>query len=504
VDPAAGESQLDVELEEAAEPLVLALDIGTSSARAIVYDARGVAVRGAEAHRPFSVQTTLDGGVTIDADMLLENTARCIDEVLPRVAGRSIGAVAADTFWHSVMGTDERGHTLTPIFTWADTRSRHAAAELRYRLDEDAVHARTGCVLHSSYVPAKLLWLGETQPDVVRSVRFWMSFAEYLYWTLFGDRRVSLSMASATGLFQQNACVWDEEILAALSVEASQLSPLAEFTEVMQGLREPYRTRWAALADLPWYLALGDGACNNVGSGGYGDDQAVAMVGTSGAIRVVHAADRVEVPPGLFAYRVDRERFVLGGALSDGGNVFAWLTHTLRVADVEDLEQEVATLPPDAHGLTVLPFLAGERSPDWNPDARAVLLGMTLATRPVDVVQAALEAVAYRFGVVYDVLRQNLPGSRSIIGSGAALIHSPVWQRMMTDVLGEPMSVSSVPEASSRGAALLVLENLGAVRDLHEVPVPLGERHVPDQSRREVYLAAMARQQELYSRLLGT
>lgn len=494
---------MDVDLKEAAEPLLLALDVGTSSARAIVYDGKARAVRGASAHCPFVVQSTPDGGVTLDPDTLLESTARCIDQALHGVMSRPIQAVASDTFWHSLMGTDGQGNALTPVFTWADTRSGRAAAELQDRLDGEAVHARTGCVLHSSFWPAKLRWLAETQPQLSGSVRYWMSFAEYLYRHLFGERRVSLSMASATGLFQQNECIWDEELLEVLDVQPSELSPLTEFTETMRGLRDPYRGRWSALADVPWYVPLGDGACSNVGSGGTGDDRVVVMVGTSGAIRVVRAAERIVVPPRLWTYRVDRKRFVLGGSLSDGGNVIAWLAHVLKVADVQITEQQISDLPPDGHGLTVLPFLAGERSPDWNPDARAAFIGMTLATRPVDIVQASLEAVAYRFGVVYELLRQNLPGKRGIIGSGAALIRSPVWLRMMTDVLGEPVSVSSVPEASSRGAALLVLENLGALRDISDAPVPLGETYIPDGTRRSIYLAAMERQQALYARLMN-
>jgi gluconokinase len=167
------------------------------------------------------------------------------------------------------------------------------------------------------------------------------------------------------------------------------------------------------------------------------------------------------------------------------------------------VEDELLTLEPDAHGLTILPFLAGERSPDWNPDARAAFVGMTLATQPIDIVRASLESVAYRFGIVFRVLREHMPQMRGIIGSGAGLIHSPAWLQIMTDVLGEPMYVSAVPEASSRGAALLVLEAIGALSDLAAAPAPLGKEYRPDAARRQVYRAAMERQQRLYQRLIA-
>ncbi|MBV9282061.1 MAG: gluconokinase [Chloroflexi bacterium] len=491
---------------EAEDPLVLTIDVGTSSARALVYDARGRTVRTWEVHRPYQVQTRPGGGVEIDADQVFDLVVGCVDAILATAGAEAkrIAVIAADTFWHSLMGVDERGRALTPVYTWADTRSREAARELQQRLDQRAVHARTGAVLHSSYLPAKLLWLRQTDPHLVDRVNYWMSFAEYLYLRLFGERRVSLSMASGTGLFDQNSCTWDEEVLSTLDLEREKLSPLAEFSESMSGLKGDLAGRWAALSDRPWYLPIGDGAANNIGSGSCSPEWVVAMIGTSGAIRVVQEAERPDIPWGLWTYRVDRRRFVQGGALSDGGNVFAWLTKTLRLDAEEDLERELSQAPPDSHGLTVLPFLAGQRSPDWNIDARAAMVGMRLDTTPLDIARACLESVAYQFGVIYDILKTVVPRPKGIIGSGAGLIHSPAWMQIMTDVLGEPMVASAVPEASSRGAALLALEAMGAISDLSTIPVPLGDEHQPQQKNTSAYRAAMDRQKELYALLEGS
>jgi gluconokinase len=416
--------------------------------------------------------------------------------------GPAIGAVACDTFWHSLMGLDGDGRPLTPVLTWADTRSSTAAQSLRDRLDADAIHARTGCVLHSSYWPAKLVWLKETQPELFGRAVSWVSFAEFLYATLFGKRVVSISMASATGILDQASCSWDAELLSVLSVRPEQLSPLAEFTEVMQGLLPPYASRWPQLASVPWYLPLGDGACNNLGTGGWDPATVVIMIGTSGAIRVVRDATEFRRARGVWTYRVDRRRIVQGGALSDGGNLFAWLTQTLRTDAEPGLDAQVAGLAPDAHGLTVLPFLAGERSPDWNPRAMSALVGMTLDTRPPDVVRAVLEAVAYRFAAVYAELGTIIPPPRGMIGSGAGLLHSPVWLEIMTDVLGEPMAVSAVPEASSRGAALMVLEALGVIGDPGALPAPIGQTYTPVPAHHEIYTRAIERQNRLYEALI--
>lgn len=499
------EAETTVQPGDAEVPLILSVDVGTSSVRALVYDSRGRSVQGWEIHRPYTVTTTPDGGVVVDAASLVRLTEEAVDGVLRsiRTAGAGIGAVAFDTFWHGVMAIDARGSPLTPILTWADTRSAQAAEQLKKELNESEVHARTGTALHSSYLPAKLAWLRETDPDTFRSAARWVSFGEYFYHRLFGAFRVSISMASGTGFYDQNQCAWDGALLDTVGIRPDQLSDVADYTNAMQGLGSREAGRWPELAEVPWYLPIGDGAANNIGSGGSTDERVVVMVGTSGALRVVRRADRVDIPARLWTYRVDARRFVQGGALSAGGNVFAWAQRTLKVAAADRVEAEIAHMPPDSHGLTVLPFLAGERSPDWRTDAQSAIVGMTLDTRPSDILAALIESITYRFGLVYDIIRANVPAVRAIIGSGAGLVRSPLWTQMMSDVFGHSIVLSNVPEATSRGGALLALEALGAVPAAGALAEGLGSTYSPRAEYTRAYRAAMERQQRLYDTMLG-
>lgn len=493
-----------VSSEAARDPLVLAIDVGTSSVRAFVYDAQGDMVEGWGARRRYAVHTTQDGGVEIAVEALLDLVTDCISEALSaaRAGAHRIVGVGCDTFWHSLMGVTGDHQAATPLYTWADTRSASAADALRRELDAAAVHQRTGAVLHSSYPPAKLKWLQTTQPKLFQSVRYWMSFGEYLHLRLFGERRVSISMASATGMFDQRACTWDRPVLEAICVDESKLSPITEFTQSFTGLKAPFSAQWPRLNAVPWYLAVGDGAANNVGSGGSTPEWWVIMVGTSGAMRVVSETDSLTVPDGLWSYRVDRRRIIQGGALSSGGNIFAWLSHALQVPTVAELELELSRMQPDCHGLTMLPFLAGERSPDWDSNARGAIFGLTLATRPVDIVRASLEAIAYRFALIERLLRSDAAAPRGIIGSGSGLLDSPAWMQIMSDVLTQPLVMSAVPEASSRGAALLALEAAGIFRNVASVRAPLGTKYAPVEANSRVYGSAMKRQKELYSKLV--
>ena len=208
------------------------------------------------------------------------------------------------------------------------------------------------------------------------------------------------------------------------------------------------------------------------------------------------------IPSGLWCYRVDGRRSLPGGALSEGGSVFSWMKDVLQLGDLAGLENRLATMEPDGHGLTVLPFLAGERSPGWAGHARGTVHGISQATTPLDILRAGLESVSYRIALVFELLRELLPGEPQIVASGGALLRSPTWLQIMTDVLNRPIAVSEVQEASGRGATLLALEALGVLPDLGKAPDFVGPIHYPDKGRRERYREAMERQKKLYDKLV--
>jgi gluconokinase len=473
---------------------VLALDLGSGSLRAIVYDRLGREVAGTEGRAPTEWRQTPDGGVEADAGALTAGACAAIDQAVAG-AGRiasEIRAAGISTFWHSVLGVDAAGRSATPLYSWADGRSRAAVGVLRERLDEEAVRRRTGCVFHTSYLPARLLWLRTSRPDLFRGVRTWLGIGEYLTLRLFGRAACSISMASGTGMLDLRGCDWDEEVLGVLGLSPERLSPLVDLDAPFTGLSGEYAARWPALARIPWLPAAGDGALSNIGTGCVERGRAALSLGTSGALRVMWSGDVPEVPRALWVYRADRRRVLTGGAITNGGSVYRWLLDTLPLGDPSGLDAALRARAPDAHGLVVLPFLSGERSPYWEAASRGAVVGLTASTRPVDLLQGGLEAVAYRLSLVWDALRTAVPGIREIVASGGAFGHLPVWLQIIADVLGRDIVRSAEDEGSSRGAALLALEALGAAR-IEEMPVPRGPEVRADASRHAFYQEARAR-----------
>ena len=453
---------------------VIAIDVGTSGVRVALFDERGEQIE--------SVQSVRERGASdfaeVNPDLLVDEVKAAVDKLGPRAERFAISA-----FWHSLMGVDTNGNPTTPLLTWADTRAVREANALRAEFDEAEIHARTGCRFHPSYWPAKLRWLKANQPEKFAATQQWLGFAEYLCLRWFGETAASVSMASATGLFNQRTCDWDFGFVEALGVSPEQLPQSRTQKEI---------------------LVVGDGAANNIGSGCSTKDKIALMIGTSGAMRVVYTGEPPsKLPPSLWSYRVSKDRVVVGGALSDGGGLVQWLRQALNTGEnTDDLQRQLAALEPDAHGLTILPFWSGERSTGWSAEARGGIFGVRQQTTTLEIMRAALESIAYRFALVAEALDEIAPHA-TVIATGNALRSSPVWLQIIADVLGRPVMLGGSPEASIRGAALLALEAVGTIGSIEEVSAPVEEVFEPDMQRHARYREGLARQEDLYARLLG-
>ncbi len=485
--------------------LLLALDIGTSSVRAALYDDAANVLPRTMVKNERSLTATDDGGAEIDADEAFDQIVAAINDVLSRsekVKGE-IGFVAASCFWHSLVGVDAKGKATTKVFGWADTRSRDQVTLLRKKFNESEVHNRTGARFHSSFWPAKLLWLKRSNPNAFARTEKWLSLSDYVALKLCGSPLTSVSMASATGIFDIRTCDWDTELLRFLKLKPANLPSIVAKDSETFALTSTFAKRWPRLKNAKWFPAIGDGAANNIGAGCVAKSKAALMIGTSGAMRVAYKGDPpAKIPDGLWCYRIDRNRVIIGGALSDGGGLYRWLKDTLRLLPDDDkTEAEVEKRPPAGHGLVFLPFLAGERSTGYNEDAAGAIIGLKTSTDTIDIVQAALESVAYRFAEIFEQLT-SICRIREIIASGGALRESPVWTQIIADVLGRNLSLPDTREASSRGAVLLALETIGKMEDIEGIPTPNGIKFEFSNGKFTVYKRAKSRNEKYYN-LLG-
>ena len=480
-------------------PLAIAIDVGSSSVRAELFGADGRSRRGSFSQVRYLPTIDGHGGVSVEFPRLLAVVASTIDAFVARAGsdlGRATG-VGISCFLHSLAATDAKGGAITPLLTWADSSSAGEAADLRTRLDGQRLWQETGAPLHGSYWPAKIVRL---RRSIGTSPPGWAGAPELLYRELTGGRASDLSQASGTGLLDRRTGTWHRALLEALDLEPAALPEIA-VPGSSGRLTGWAAARWPALAGIPWFTPWSDASCGNVGLGCLAGGPAALQVGTSGAVRAIVADPVPAIPAGLFGHRLADGTALVGGQLSEGGGVAAAVAR-LFGRSMRALEAEAAALPPDGHGLTALPYLAGERGPGYHDGARGVVAGLSLGSSPADVFLAVLEGIGLDFAALDRRLATTLGGPPRIVASGGALARSPLLVDILAAALGRPIAASAEGEASSRGAAILALAAGGTIGSPADVPPPVTRQVVPDPDRVVRYAAAAARQADLYRRIL--
>jgi gluconokinase len=443
--------------------LVLGIDIGTSSARCALFDEKGTRIDGTLAQQAYALHTDSDGKAELDPVSLLNAVRICLERTLNAqlkdrsIAAKPIAAVGASCFWHSLVGTTVDGQPLTSILTWADSRCRGDAEELRKKLSERQIHARTGCMLHSSFWPAKLRWFARTHADQFRECRYWMSPIDWLFLffceTTPAASRCAHGMASASGLYDQNGRAYDAAMLKQCRLPRERLLPISN---------EPLTTAYELARHFPtlktarWFPAIGDGAANSLGVGAVKPGLAAINFGTSAAVRIMRPAP-AKAPFGLFRYAVDERRCVIGGAVSNAGNVRAWCLNHLQLPEPAELERILARRPGPTANLRALPFFHSERAPTWRDDLSGVIAGISHATNAIDLYQALTEGTYQRLASIVE----SIPGPRPTFIVGGGIQQSPSSLQRLADVVGAPLVASDEAETSLRGAALYALDRLG-------------------------------------------
>jgi gluconokinase len=470
---------------------ILIIDVGSSSVRALLFDHESALISDAIARREYR----FDADATADAHQLRQMVESCLDEMLMHPSSKAIQAVGMATFVGNLLGVDENNHPLTPLYTYADNRSGDFANRLSEQFDTQAVHARTGCRIHSAYHPAKLHWLKNSQPALFASVTHWQDFGTYCYQAWFG-RAVpcSYSVASWSGLLNRETLSWDAVWLDWLGIDENQLPHLADYNDTQQGLNAPYADRWHVLRGVPFYLAIGDGAGANIGCGGISPEYPVLTVGTTSAMRII-TPHNTSPHSGLWSYRVDAGHHLVGGATNEGGNIFAWAKSVLNLA-ISDSDEALLQHDPTTQGLIALPLFSGERSPNYNTSATGTLHGIGLHTTPLDMLHTLMSGVALRMRLILDAL--NTP-SDYILAGGGALYQSDAWAQIFADVLARPLYVLSEQEVTARGVYNLI--NYGGIGNI-PISDNRHDKHFFPRPHYSHYYADLLIQQEiLYQKL---
>ena len=438
----------------------MALDLGTSSARAMVLDGKASPVPDALERHKVEPSYGEDGAATLDLDGYVDGLLGCVDALQERGVLDGVQHIVMSSQWHSIVALDNDDRPLTPIVPWVDTRS--VPPRVGDDFDEHAFHARTGCWLHRLYWTRRIPWLTAE----VGATRFG-GLPDLVLERFTGTRVTSVSIASGTGMLDLRSGHYDSEALDIAGVGIDALPELVPSS--WSGRLVPELTRrWPALDGVPLHPPTGDGAASNVGSGAYDAGTAAVTVGTSAAVRVVHPIDRApDLPWELWRYRVDDTRAVTGMAFSAAGNLHAWLTDLLSLTESE---REPDGVQPGTARVIAIPFQAGTRPPEIVGSGSGALFGLSFDDTAADVLAATLQGAALEIDRGLHML-DDLFGTLDLVFGGGGIHASPWWRRCMAATFARPAQVCAEAEVGARGAAAVALGL---------TPSPGGETVIPD------------------------
>jgi gluconokinase len=467
--------------------VIVGIDIGTTSAKAGAFDPDGRETGAAEVAYPLLEPTpgwaVQEPGVVVDAVVAVAREAIA-------GAGGEVAGLSFSTALHSLVGLDAHDRPVTDLLTWADQRAAPQAERLRRERPE--LHGATGTPLHPMSPLTKLVWFREEEPATFARVARWVGVKELVVHRLTGEWVTDHSTASATGLLALGTLEYHEGALEVAGVRRALLPDVRPTKHTMSLSAEGARALGCS-PGLPLVLGAGDGPLANLGVGAVRPGVAACSIGTSGALRLMVERPVIDRHGRVFCYALSEDRWVVGGAVNNGGVVLQWahdaLAPELAGDDAERALMEIAAqAPPGSDRLLMLPYLLSERAPHWSTLARGAYVGLTRAHRREHLVRAAIEGVCQQLALVLASLREAGNEVREIRATGG-FARSDLWRQMLCDALGQPVGFPEGHQGSGFGAALLGMEALGIVDSFDRAAelIAIDEVREPDPAAAEVY-----------------
>lgn len=471
-----------------AKKLVLALDIGTTSAKAVVFEQNGKLV--AEAERMITSHYPEPEWVEQDPIEIEAASRQAIQDVMKKrnIERDDVCAMGISAAMHSLVCVDEQFKPLSSAIIWADGRSIDQVSELR-RTVGDEIYANTGLPNHPMSPLSKLLWMKETNFEPYQKAAYFMSAKEYVIQQWFGVRKIDYAMASATGLFNMKQFDWDEQALGLTGVRAEQLSEIVAPTEILTGLDERIAKEMGIREDLPIAIGSADGQLANLGSGAIAPGEVAISAGTSGAIRQMMNGYQVSEAQEVFCYAFTDELSIIGGPTNNGGIALQWLKELIEYEGTfEELTAEAENVALGAEGLFFLPYINGERAPIWRQEARGNFFGLSITHKKEHLVRAVLEGITYNLFHIGLILEKQAGEAKRIYVNGG-LARSPLWVQMLADVFGKDVYLAESHHSAAWGAAWTALYAIGEVDSLEDIKqnIPIEAVIQPNKENHEAY-----------------
>ncbi len=494
------------------KPYLLGIDIGTSACKAAVFSAWGHVA--ASACEEYPVYYPRPGWAEQNPDAWWDAVCQAVQRALHtgNIAPGQIAAIGVDGQSWSAVAIDKHGEVLTNTPIWMDTRTRTICDRLNSQAGEDRIFNLCGNTLQPSYTTAKILWYKEELPQVYRHIYKILQSNSFIAYRLCGV--VSQDICQAYGLhcFDMRRGTWNEEMCQALGIPSGFLPDIVPCHQVIGTVTEEAAKKAGLIAGIPVVAGGLDAACGALGAGVIHAGETQEQGGQAGGMSI--CMDQYQADPRLIlSFHVVPDKWLLQGGTTGGGGVMRWLEREFGAyerlvapeknkSSLQQFNDLASQVPPGSDGLIFLPYMAGERSPVWNPDAKGVFYGLDFKKTKGHMIRAAMEGVGYSLKHNLDVAESAGAPVKELLAVGGSA-NSVLWTQIKSDITGLPVSVPFSDTATTLGAAILAGVGVG-IYDSFETPVShikITRNHNPNMENHEKYESFFETYLALYENL---
>ena len=483
--------------------LLLGIDIGTSACKIAIFQKDGIIVASGTADYP--VYYPKQGWAEQNPDDWWDAVCKTIKTLLKKyeIQPSDIAGIGIDGQSWSAIAIDKQGEVLTNTPIWLDTRSSNVCEKLKKQFGEDIFFQMSGNPLQPFYATGKILWYKEEMPDVYKSIDKILQSNTFIAYRLTGGITQDISQSYGIHCFDIREGIWDEEMCRTLGIPRNFLPEIVPCHQIVGHVTKEAAKLTGLNAGTPVVAGGLDAACGTLGAGVLHTGETQEQGGQAGGMSICMDAYTAD-PRLILSYHVVPGKWLLQGGTTGGGGVMRWFNR--EFADTSSLMQlnEIAgKVPEGSDGLVFLPYMAGERCPVWDKNAKGVYYGIDFSKTKGHFVRAAMEGVAYSLKHNLDVAESKgveVGELRSMGGSANSLL----WTQMKADITGKRIVVPSSDTATTLGAVILAGVGVGIYDSFEQavrMTVKTTRSHEPDMEKHEKYKVNYSTYLELYESL---
>lgn len=484
---------------------LLGIDIGTSACKVAVFSEDGTVL--AQSNKPYEVYYPKAGWVEQDPDEWWNAIVEGIKDVLAQkgVEPSEIAGIGVDGQSWSAIPVDAEGKVLARTPIWMDTRAREICDEVKAKLGEDRIFEVAGNDFLPSYTTPKMIWFKKECPEIYEKTALFLQSNSYIVYKLTGEYSQDVSQGYGIHFFNMKTLQYDEALAEDLGLRTNLVPRLYACDEVVGTVTAEISELTGLREGTPVVAGGLDAACGTLGAGVYEKGQTQEQGGQAGGMSIC-TDEALAHKKLILSAHVVPGRWLLQGGTVGGGGTLRWFREEFgQDLSFDDLTTEAGKVKPGSDGVIFLPYMVGERSPIWNPDAKGVFYGLGFDKTRGHMIRALLEGVA--FSLQHNLQTAEEVGAHvGVMNAMGGASNSVLWTQIKADVTGKTIQVPTSDTATTLGAAILAGMGCGIYKDYEDAvkkTIVITRVQTPNMKNHEIYTKSMEMYLKLYESLKG-